>query len=316
LKRVSKSSAIGHAYFLCLIDWENMNLDSKENQGFAEKILGSGYEVIEDWMVKSLSWANLDDIVSSIKLGFYHSRLIFQFDLVSAPNKLSGIRELRKKIEKAIEDFCIKTVIVAMKFYRPTLSQPHIFVLPIFELKNENSFWDSKFSKPFSMATTCFYTAIDDRSSGLIGREVKARISGAKIVTTKMSNWFFYNLVDLVFHEGLYRQARDKQLKRGIFTVPCTKSLCYGLENRLEDFASHFMSTFHAYSSEYVRRNIQRIALVAAVIAIVISALSLIVAILNLTKGTPTSIVQSNATSFESKLYFLFINHSKAYFLT
>lgn len=259
-----------------------MNLDSKENQEFAQRILGSDYEVTENWMIKSLSWANLDDVASNIKLGFYHSRLVFEFGLVSETNKLSGIRELRKKIEKAIEEFCNTEVIPAMKLFRPTLTQPHVFVMPIFELDNKNVFWASEFKKPFSMATTCFYTVIDDRSSGVFGHEVKMRISGAKIITTKMSKWFFYNLVNLVFHEGLYRQARDKHLKKGVFNSPNTKSLCHGLENRLEDFASHLMSTFHAYSSEYVRRNIQRIALGAAIIAILISLSSLIVSLWNL----------------------------------
>jgi hypothetical protein len=284
-----------------------MNLDSLENQGFAEKILGSGTKVEDDWIVKSLTWDNLDDMVSCIKLGFYHSRLIFQFDLLSAPNKLSGIRELRKKIEKAIEVFCENTVIKAMKFYRPTLKEPCIFVYPIFELDNKNLFWKSKFNKPFSMATTCFYTEIDDRSSGLLGHEVKARISGAKIITTRMSAWFFYNLVDIIFHEGLYRQARDKHSHRGAFVSVSTQSLCHGLENRLEDFAGHLMATFHAYSSEYVRRNIQRIALVASAVAIGISLASLYLAWLNFTKVPPVTSTPSNVTSFISRIYFLFI---------
>jgi hypothetical protein len=304
LERDNKSSPKDCAYFLCLIDWENLNLDSKENQEFANMVLGEGTEVVDDWIVKSLSWSNLDGKVSGIKLGFYHSRLIFQFNLISAPNQLSGIRVLRKKIEKEIEIFCDNTVIKAMKLYRPTLREPHIFVYPIFELNRKNYFWDSKFTKPYSMATTCFYTEIDDRSSGLLGREVKARISGAKIITTSMSDWFFYNLVNIVFHEGLYRQARDKQNKSSAYYSVSKKSICHGLENRLEDFAGNLMATFHAYSSEYVRRNIQKIALVASIIAIGITSASLVVAVLNLTKGAPVTSIPSNVTSFILKSVF------------
>lgn len=222
----------------------------------------------------------MDDVVFDVKLGFYHSRFIFQFSLLSAPNRLSGIREIRKKLEGAIEVFFDSIVIKEMKFYRPELKQPHIFVYPIFELDHKNPFWKSKFNKPFSMATTCFYTEIDDRSSSFRGRKVKTRISGAKIITTHMSDWFFYNLVNIIFHEGLYRQARDKQQNN----KPTTKTICHGLENRLENFAGQLMATFHTYSSEYVRRNIQRIAISASVFAILVSIVSLIISILNLIK--------------------------------
>jgi hypothetical protein len=86
-----------------------------------------------------------------------------------------------------------------------------------------------------------------------------------------MSHWFFENLVSIIFHEGLYRQTRDK--KEG--KLPSNRSVYNGLENRLEDFAGKLMTTFHEYSSEYVRRNIQKIALGASGIAIFLTALNL-----------------------------------------
>lgn len=260
---------LNHAYFLCLIDWENKILSSKELDEFAASIMGSTATTLGDWKKKPIVWSEFSDIISNAELGFYHSRLIFKFDLLSVPKGIAGIRELRKGIESKIESSCINQIIPAIKKYNKEAREPHIFIYPIFELDIKESFWNSQGEKPYSLPTTCFYTELDDVTHLSRGKKVKMRISGAKIVASNMSEWFFNNLVNIVFHEGLYRQARDKDslVKRPV---------CNGLENRLEDFAGKLMMTFHGYSSEYVRRNIQKIALYAATAGILLAILNLL----------------------------------------
>jgi len=261
---------LNHAYFLCLIDWEDRILEPKEFNDFAATIIGSTATTIDDWKKKPIAWPEFSDIVSNAELGFYHSRLIFRFDLLSVPKDISGIRELRKRIESKIEDLCVKDIIPAIRKYNEEAKEPYIFIYPIFELCPNARFWKFQGTKPYSLPTTCFYTELDDATRLLRRKKVKMRISGAKIVASDMSEWFFNNLVNIVFHEGLYRQARDKDkllAKRPIYN---------GLENRLEDFAAKLMTIFHGYSSEYVRRNIQEIALVAAIIGILLTILNLL----------------------------------------
>jgi hypothetical protein len=267
LDKTNGCGSINHAYFLCLIDWETKILSPEELKDFTNKIIESSARTIDDWKIKPLSWPKLADIISNVELGFYHSRLIFKFDLGSALKDISQIREIRKKLESKIEDFCIKKVIPHAKPYIKEPKEPHIFIYPIFELNIREHFWRFEGQKPYSLPTTCFFTKLDDPE----GKSVKMRISGAKIVASNMSEWFFNNLVNIVFHEGLYRQTRKKD------ELPLKEPVYKGLENRLEDFASKLMTTFHEYSSEYIRRKIQKTALAAAIIAGVFTFISLVV---------------------------------------
>ncbi len=67
------------------------------------------------------------------------------------------------------------------------------------------------------------------------------RISGAMIVTQKMSSWFFWNLSNAVFHQGLYRQERQESRN----ALHKSTGVYYGLENRLEVFAGHVTNSFY-----------------------------------------------------------------------
>ena len=265
MEKPSTCGSINHLYFLCLIDWETKILSPKELKGFTAKIMGSSTRTIDSWEIKPLDWPEFTDIMSSVELGFYHSRLIFKFDLRSAPKTLSEVREMREKIELKIEDLCLNKMIPIIKSYNKKAKEPYIFIYPIFELNVQEDFWRFEGQKPYSLPTTCFFTELDDPK----GKKVKMRISGAKIIASDMSEWFFNNLVNIVFHEGLYRQTRGKS------KLPRIEPVYKGVENRLEDFASELMTTFHEYSSEYVRRRIQLIALIAAAIGLTLTVLSL-----------------------------------------
>jgi len=258
-------------YFLCLIDWGKI-LKDKDLTECTEKIIHTPERQIDGWAIRSLDWAKLPelaDIISNAELGFYHSRLIFKFDLKSTPKDLRGIRRHREKLESKIEDFCLEKIIPVIKSYSKFTRKPFIFTYPIFELNRLERFWKFEKRKPYSLPTTCFFTELNDPKGLLFfGRTVKMRISGAKVIASDMSNWFFENLVSIIFHEGLYRQARDKERKK--LPSRMTKRAVYnGLENRLEDFADKLMATFHEYSSEHIRRRIAWIALLASGIGII-----------------------------------------------
>lgn len=270
MEKISTHGLIKHVYFLSLIDWETKVLSPEELKEFTNKVMGPSTQSIDGWAIKPLKLSKLDDIISNTELGFYHSRLIFKFDLKSTPKDIFQVRELRKRLESEIEDFCRKEVIPAITSYNRKAKKPYIFIYPIFELNIQEDFWRLKGKKPYSLATTCFFTELDDPK----GKKVRMRISGAKIITSDISEWFFNHLVNIIFHEGLYRQTRDKN------SLSSEEPVYKGLENRLEDFAGRLMTTFHEYSGEYVRRRIAKIALGASAIGICIALISLVISIL------------------------------------
>ena len=278
MKKASVCGSTNHVYFLCLIDWGKI-LTDEELVGCTEKIIREPERQVDGWTTTSLDWSKiprLADKISKAELGFYHSRLIFKFDLQSTPKDLRGIRKIREELESKIEDFCVKEIIPTIKSLSQYAKKPFVFTYPVFELNRFEHFWKFKKQKPYSLSTTCFFTELNDpKGLPLFGRKVKMRISGAKIIASDMSSWFFENLVSIIFHEGLYRQTRDK--KRKLLPEPFKCEVYNGLENRLEDFAGKLMTTFHEYSSEHIRRRIAMIALFASIIGIAIALANFLV---------------------------------------
>ncbi len=247
-----------YAYFLCLINWQS--LVSTENlKDFVEEFVkkGDSPKSIGDWITIQLGWEKkeeFNELISESTLGFYHSRFIFTFKLKKKLKLLAEIRELREKLEKKIKNFFQVTQIIdeieKIKKIDETgvKDTPLIFTYPIFKLNREEEFWKSKRLQPYTLPTTCFYTKLDDENKNI----VEMRISGAKIIAMDMSDWFFEILVNIVFHEGLYRQTRENIIRN-------SQGKVYGgLENRLENFASKLMTTFHQYSSDIYRRRMQK----------------------------------------------------------
>ncbi len=254
-----------YLYFLCLINWHKI-LESEELNQIKNYIkeIGELHELIGDWIKVNLGWEKDINMISKSELGFYHSRLIFKFRLREPPKDIAEIREIREEIEEKIKIFCEDEKKGIIKQIKQIAKPPYLFTYPIFELGKGAEFWRSPQQRPYSLQTTCFYTKLDDRKRSFFfkGKKVQMRISGAQIIATRMSRWFFETLVNIVFHEGLYRQTRDDKLKERH-----KNTLIYrNLENRLEDFASSLMTMFHQYSSDYHRRRIQRIALRASII--------------------------------------------------
>jgi len=287
-----RSNKRNTVYYLALLDWREKILRPprilrpKELSDFTKEVIPSPQPENGWSTTESLNWAELNDIVTNIKIGFYHSRLIFRFDLKKVPEKLHEIREIRRKFKERVEEYLNKKIIPAMEKY---VKNPRAFLYPIFEIRRDELFWKSfGEQKPYSSATTCFYTKLDDPRgrewwlrlpligqivSVLLPKEIRMRVSGASIITTQMSSWFFWNLINIIFHEGLYRQSRPAGLSKDLFEA---KGVYYGLENRLEDFAGRLMDTFLDLSSIRVRSLIAKIALIIAVLGFLFAVIQFV----------------------------------------
>lgn len=266
-------NSVNYVYYLCLIDWHKI-LTNEEMHNFKKVIKNldkspeNNESSDEDWIKIKLEWENDDDlkkIISESDLGFYHSRLIFSLKLTKAPKTVTETRKIRIKLEKKIRAFFQNELIKEIKKITKDVNGMLIFIYPIFELYRKEKFWDFERKRPYSLPTTCFFTKLNDRKK----KYVKMRISGAKIITMDMSIWLFEILVNIVFHEGLYRQTREKNLK----LQQSEEKIYGGLENRLEDFASKLMTIFHQYSSAYSVGRIQRIAVGVSIISLILGGI-------------------------------------------
>ena len=260
-------------YYLVLLDWRETILSPEAMHKFTEDIISSPLPPTNGWIAGSVDWPDLKDKAINIVVGYYHSRLIFRFDLVSAPKDIFKVRKLRKRLEEKVVKFLNDTVIPAMRLHVKT---PRIFVYPIFELQSKEAFWKFSEQKPYSLPTTCFYTRLDDPKGRRFGiyntlfpKKVKIRVSGAKIITSEMSNWFFFNLTNIVFHEGLYRQTRERDKFK-------EESVNPGLENRLEDFAGSLMTTFYELSSSHVQDSIAKYVLALTLVGILFALIQVL----------------------------------------
>ncbi len=268
----SKEKKTNYVYFLCLINWQTILTSEKlkqiedyiENEGTTPK-------KIVDWIKIDLDWENTIKEISKSELGFYHSRLLFKFRLKKQPEDIAEIRKIRETLGKEIKEFLGNEEKKFIKKIKEKANKPYIFYYPIFELNKKGNFWNRVGEHPYSLQTTCFSTILHESGFWTFIRRkyVTMRISGAQIIATKMSDWFFNTLINIVFHDGLYRQTRDEKFKPE-FENP----LIYGnLENMLEDFASHLMTIFHQYSSDVYSRGLQRTALIASIIGITLGSL-------------------------------------------
>jgi len=242
-------------YFLCLINWKK-KLTSGEIEQIESylKNISTSTRKINDWLKLDLDWEKRVKIISQSTLGFYHSRIIFQFVLKEPINNISDIRRIREDLEKEINKFYGNKEKGFIAEINTKAIKPYIFYYPLFELNKEEELWKSPDKHPYSFQTSCFYTELHDFLGilrNVIKRKVvKMRISGAQIITTNMNSLFFYRLINIIFHEGLYRQTRDEKLNKGY-----KNELLYSdLENRLENFASRLITIFYQYSNDHYRR--------------------------------------------------------------
>lgn len=238
-------------YYMCLIDWGGRVLSelTSEHAKIAKAIIPEGKQK-DGWLVAWWRDEKLKDKGAEPEYlcGYYHSRLIFRFKLISAPKKIAEVRVIREKVGKFIEDYLKEKVFPDVTEASNLGKEAKAFIYPVFELKSDCSLWRFGQTLPYTLQTTCFYTKLRDtgRRLWLLGMipglsrifrsQVQMRISGAKLVTSQMSDEFFVNLVNVVYHEGLYRQSREKGILPG--------QVHKGLELRLEKFADELMTSF------------------------------------------------------------------------
>ncbi len=247
------------AYFACLLDWRNKFVGMKEEQ-FTKSILqpsklaifGSCMEDshIESWPDWKKALVKCDNVKHASTALFLvtHSRLIIKFTLRWDYDfkNLREIREARDELEVMVKKYLLVVCSeMSNTLSFPVCNGPRIFFYAIFEL-GEAKFWireNREAPQPASLSTTCFYTRLPDLGRVYLvrPRDLKMRISGAMIVTEEMSSWFFWNLTNLVFHQGLYKQERDDALNVGFDR----SGVQFGLENRLEVFADHVTNSFN-----------------------------------------------------------------------
>ena len=87
-----------------------------------------------------------------------------------------------------------------------------------------------------------------------------------------MSDWFFWNLTNVVYHEGLYRESRKKG------EVP-SGEVHKGLEDRLEDFADELMTSFSQSLTNAVQTTLNRWLVGLTVSLVVLTTVLIIMAL-------------------------------------
>ena len=258
--KIHHSREANFLYYMCLLDWGGEIIDEAVHKSIAQSIIPEGCET-NGWR---FTWIE-DTQLSAYRVkpeflsGFYHSRVILRFELEDSPKTISQVREMRKAIESFTENYLKERVRTQQKVSGLC---PRVFIYPLFELNASCPFWEIAETFPYTLPTTCFYTDLQDierprwcllripwvRALGKVffPARVKMRISGAKLITTSMSDWFFWNLTNLIYHEGLYRRCRETQNS--------SDQVYKGFEDRLEDFADRLMTSFSQAIANVVQR--------------------------------------------------------------
>lgn len=274
-------------YYMCLLDWGGAVLDEATHKVIAQSIMPDGEET-NGWRVtwKEDTKLRAHGVKPRFLSGFYHSRVILRFELAGCPKTISQVREIRQAIEDFTASYLQESIFP--QAWKASRIYPKAFTYPVFELTARCRLWKFAKTSPYTLPTTCFYTDLRDpeqprwcflRIPGLrrlakafLPATVKMRISGAKLITSPMSEWFFWNLTNLVYHEGLYRQSREQQISSG--------KVYKGLEVRLEDFADRVMTSFSQSVANVVQRTLSwwllllTILLIALTVSLVVVSLT------------------------------------------
>jgi len=289
--KIEHSRKDNFLYYMCLLDWSGRILDETTHTTVAELIMPNG-EWMNSWRVIEEEDEKLKKLGVEPKFlsGFYHSRIILRFKLTSCPQTLSEVRKIREAIEDFTEHYLTEWVFVKVREALDTC--PRAFIYPVFELSHDCPILRVTGETPYMLPTTCFYTSLRDPeqmrwffqesirprtiAQAFFTATVNMRISGAMIITSPMSKWFFWHLTNLIYHEGLYRQSRDKQIQIRIGEV------YRGLEFRLADFADELMASFSQSVANVYQRILNRL-LVSLTISII--ALTVFLIVLNVIRN-------------------------------
>lgn len=286
--QITYSRQANYLYYMCLLDWGGTILDEAKHKAVAQSILPDGKHS-NGWCVawKEARQSEVHGVKPRFLLGFYHSRLIFRFALQGSPKTISELREIRLAMGDFIEIYLKESVFPQV--WETLRIYLKAFIYPVFELNARCRLWEFTRTRPYSLPTTCFYTELADPeqprwrllrarylrelAKAFFRATVKMRISGAKLITSPMSEWFFFNLTNLIYHEGLYRHSREKQLADG--------EVYKGLETRLEDFADRLMASFSQSVARVQQRTFSWLLVLLTIVLIALTVSVIVVSICN-----------------------------------
>jgi len=185
-------------------------------KGIKEKIINNLKRLYEEYGEESsLLKEKLSEVLKmrdklKTYLGYYHSRIIVSIYVPSM--KLEGlqdIRNLRKVLSDSIE-IILNDFLEQIKKDPPSHPVKYVRCYPLVEIGE--SLFDGVITeeqkenqREYGFESTCFYYDIPDVARSRIKvRKVKMRVSGAKIILSKISDKLFWDLVNLVYYHGLY----------------------------------------------------------------------------------------------------------------
>jgi hypothetical protein len=260
---------------MCLLHWGRILLED-EHKAFGEALAGNAPPNEGGWWI-SEGECEIPGVAKRFTFGFYHSRLIVSFALTEAIASVGQLRELRERVQG-----CARTL-VAERVLGIDRGPKAVFTYCVFEIESA-AFWRSKGEDIYGIQSTCFYTELPDPDSSryvplskyVWPKPVKLRISGGGVVASSMSKSFRWNLINIVYHEGLYRESRSKQKEGKRGQGEGNGQIYEGVEDRLEQFADELMDLFSQLISN---RTLTRLtaSLVALTAALILVTLLLVV---------------------------------------
>ena len=92
-------------YYMCLLDWSGVILDEAKHKIIAKAVMPNGQQT-DGWRIMWNEADQLKDygVKPRFLSGFYHSRVILRFELISCPEIISTVREIRQAVEGFVEN--------------------------------------------------------------------------------------------------------------------------------------------------------------------------------------------------------------------
>jgi len=238
---------------LGLFDWKKTLLKPEDIDKVAKTFLGCTATISNN------GWYSTNEKIEPFSLGseyeiemkVSHSRIIINVNyyeqLYNNLKTFKEIRNIREDVMNKIDCYLERKTEELMKKdsikkkFKKGFPKPFIFRYPLIILDEKNGFYENAMKKdkektwqnvPWDISTTCFFTVLPDtnRKWWNFGkdRKISMRISGASLITRKISKNLEQNLINLLYQTGLYKMMKINHTCTGyVFTG--------GLEPLLEE---------------------------------------------------------------------------------
>ena len=159
---IQETNKESYVYFLCLINWQNplKQWELNELKNYLKSLDKSSQ--IGDWLKIDLGWEKeFGNKISTSELGFYHSRLIFRFELKELPKNITEVRIIKENLEDKIEEFFgDESEGIIKEIKDKDAKSPYLFTYPIFELIDTAKFWSPMEKKTLFLTNNMFFYKI------------------------------------------------------------------------------------------------------------------------------------------------------------